>query len=246
MNKNLTRFLIILTVLSTAGLGCVLTGAAGSLFYRTGETHQKQEVIPLKDAASAQIAVRMGAGDFRIGAGSDQLADTHFSYNVPSWKPTTDYSVRGGTAELGIEQPKVTGIGSGSIRNVWDLEFNPDIPLTLDVRLGAGESRLDLSQLTVNSLKMKTGVGFAEVDLTGERQQDVEVELRGGVGEVDVLLPAEVGVRVRVEGGLGEIDARGLTRQGDLYLNDAYGGTKPTLTLDIEGGVGGIHLITVD
>ena len=246
MKKSLAVFLIILTALSAVGLGCGLTGAAGSLFYRTGETQQKQEVIPLNDAASARVTLKMGAGDLRVGAGSDQLAETRFSYNVPSWQPTIDYSADGGEAELKIEQPKVTGLGTGSIRNVWDLDFNPDIPLRLDVKLGAGESRLDLSRLTFTRLKMKTGVGFAEVDLTGDRQQDAEIEIRGGVGEVDVLLPADVGVRVRAAGGLGEIDAQGLSRKGDLYLNEAYDGTGPTLSLDIEGGVGGIDLIMVD
>lgn len=246
MKKSLAVILITLTALSAAGLGCGLTEAAGSFFYRTGETQEKQEVIPLNDAASARVTLKMGAGDLRVGAGSDQLAETLFSFNIPSWEPSIDYSASGGEAELNIEQPKVTGLGTGSIHNVWDLDFNPDIPLRLDVKLGAGESRLDLSQLTFTSLKMKTGVGFAEIDLTGDRQQDADIEFRGGVGEVDVLLPADVGVRIRAAGGLGEIDAQGLSQKGDLYLNEAYDGTGPNLSLDIEGGVGGIHLIMVD
>jgi hypothetical protein len=37
-----------------------------------------------------------------------------------------------------------------------------------------------------------------------------------------------VGVRVRAEGGLGKINAEGLQREGDSYVNDAYGDSDVT------------------
>jgi hypothetical protein len=38
----------------------------------------------------------------------------------------------------------------------------------------------------------------------------------------------------------------GLTQEGDVYVNDAYGESEATLTLDIEGGIGGITLQVVE
>jgi hypothetical protein len=55
-------------------------------------------------------------------------------------------------------------------------------------------------------------------------------------------LPSEVGVRARAEGGLGKINAEGLQKQGDSYVNDAYGSSDVTLDVDVQGGVGEINL----
>jgi hypothetical protein len=54
-----------------------------------------------------------------------------------------------------------------------------------------------------------------------------------------------MGVRVDVTGGLGEIQAEDLSRDGDAYVNDAYGESEATLNVDIEGGVGQIRLEVV-
>jgi hypothetical protein len=246
MNKNLLAVLLSLSMLVTATLACSFTNLTSSVLGRTGELRQDVEVVPLKSAAFATVNLRMGAGELRIDAGKSALVEAQFTYNVPDWQPTIDYSASGGQGDLWIEQPKVSDISIGSYRYEWDLHFNPDIPLAFNVELGAGESRLDLSQLTVTSLDMKTGVGFVEVDLTGDREQDMDVSIRGGVGEVKILLPSEVGVQVQAAGGLGEIDTKGLSRQGNNYVNDAYGESDHTITLDIEGGIGAINLEVVD
>ena len=52
-------------------------------------------------------------------------------------------------------------------------------------------------------------------------------------------------MRVDVAGGLGEVQAEGLSRDGDAYVNDAYGKSEATLNVDIEGGVGLIRLEAV-
>ena len=54
-----------------------------------------------------------------------------------------------------------------------------------------------------------------------------------------------VGARVRAEGGLGKINAEGLQREGDPYVNDAYGASDVTLDVDVRGGVGQINLEVV-
>jgi hypothetical protein len=60
-----------------------------------------------------------------------------------------------------------------------------------------------------------------------------------------VLLPSEVGVRAMAEGGLDKINAEDLQREGDSYVNDAYGDSDATLDIDIQGGVGQINLEVV-
>ncbi len=89
------------------------------------------------------------------------------------------------------------------------------------------------------------GAGKTTVDLTGDYSQDFDASIEGGVGEATVLLPSEVGVRARAEGGLGKINAEGFQREGESYVNDAYGDSDVILEVDVQGGVGEINLEVV-
>ena len=60
-----------------------------------------------------------------------------------------------------------------------------------------------------------------------------------------MVVPSEVGVKVKAEGGLGKINAEGFQREGQAYVNDAYGDSDVTLMVDVRGGVGQINLEVV-
>jgi len=237
-----------ITVRLVAILAGVLVAASigGCAWTQTGPLRTESETIELQGAERVDVHLRMGAGELDLGGGADALAEAEFTYNVPAWQPTIDYVVAGEEGELWIEQPEAKNLGLESYRYAWDVRFTEDVPLSLDVGLGAGESEIDLSTLTVSELDLKVGVGGVALDLTGERRRDVEVTIRGGVGEATVLLPDDVGVEATVGGGLGELSVSGLTQEGDVYVNDAYGASEATIRLDVEGGIGGVTLEVVD
>jgi hypothetical protein len=188
----------------------------------------------------------MGAGELNLTGGADRLMEAEFSYNVANWKPKVDYDVSGETSELMVSQGSGGGVRlGGDARNEWDIRFNDEVPTTLSVQMGAGESNLDLDSLTLRGLDLEMGAGRTTVDLTGDYAQDLSASIQGGVGEATVQLPSEVGVRVEAQGGLGEINAEGLQREGEAYVNDAYGDSEVTLDVDIQGGVGQINLEVV-
>ena len=223
-------------VLSTA---CLWTGV-------TGAVRTETETVELNGAEEVDVHLRMGAGGLTLTGGAEALAEAEFTYNVPDWRPTIDYVVAGDEGELWIEQPEVKRLSLEEYRYEWDVGLSDDVPMTLDVALGAGESDIDASRLDVSELDVKTGVGGLTLDLTGDREHDVDVTVKGGAGEATVLLPAEVGVRATVKGGLGEVNAVGLSRDGGAYTNEAYGQSAATIRLNVEGGVGGVTLKVVE
>ena len=117
------------------------------------------------------------------------------------------------------------------------------VPIDLRVQMGAGHSNLRLSSVTVKDLEVHMGAGQLDLDLTGERKTSVNGTIEGGVGQATVHLPKNVGVHVEATGGIGSVDARGLTRDGSAYVNEAYGKSPTTIELTIHGGVGEIRLI---
>lgn len=223
----------------------VSLGSCGEQGQDVGEMHKELRSIQPEDARSVRAHLMMGAGELKVGGAADALMEGDFSYNVADWKPEMNYDMSGETGELTVEQGSGGGGRLGDARNEWDLRFNDEMPTDLVVRMGAGESDLDLDSLTLTGLDLQMGAGQTTVDLTGDYARDFDASIEGGVGEATVLVPGEVGVRVRAQGGIGKINAEGFERQGDAYVNDAYGNSEVTLDVDVQGGVGAINLEVV-
>ena len=62
------------------------------------------------------------------------------------------------------------------------------------------------------------------------------------MGKATVRLPSDVGVRASAHGGIGAINVHGLKKDGDDYVNEAYGKSPITVTVHVAGGVGEINL----
>jgi hypothetical protein len=211
-----------------------------------GQMQRESRSIQPENAQSVRAHLMIGAGELKVSGAADALMEADFSYNVADWKPEVDYDVSGDTGELTVKQESGEGVHfGGDTRNEWDARLNDEVPTDLMVEMGAGESDLDLDSLTLTGLTLQIGAGETTVDLTGDYAQDFDASIEGGVGEATVLVPSEVGVRARAEGGLGEINAKGFWREGDSYVNDAYGEAEVTLNVDVQGGVGEINLEVV-
>jgi hypothetical protein len=186
----------------------------------------------------------MGAGELTVGGGANDLMEANFTYNVERWQPEVSYEVNGNQGNLTVRQPEAREIGRlpGEYRYEWEINFREDVALDMRVALGAGQSTLDLGELSLTAFDLDAGAGECTLDLTGDWERDLEADISAGVGRLDIQLPENAGARVTVSGGLGQVNAAGLQRDGDAYVNDAYGTSDVTLTIDIEGGVGEVDL----
>lgn len=221
--------------------------------------------IVLRRAKYVRAEIIMDAGTLKVAGGAEELLDAKFRYNVASWKPKIEYEINRGQGELRVEQRRgMRGAPVGRVRNEWNLRLNDDVPMYLNVELGAGKSDLKLGSMSLRKLNVVSGAGNVKldmrgspsltslyldmgagevtVDLTGNWRRNLDVNIKGGVGKTTLRLPKDVGVHVDAKEGIGKIKARGLRRHGNIYTNNAYGKSELTLRIDVKGGVGEINL----
>jgi hypothetical protein len=255
-----TNHILIALVFIAAPL---LTGCSSRV--RVGDLQMKSQTVELGDADSVDVEIQMGAGTLDVSGGASELLEASFIYNVAELDPRATYA--NGRLEV-----KDTGVEGGhrfifdldEFRNDWDLKLSEDVPMEMKIELGAGPSNLALGALALSRLNIAGGAGEVDldlkgsqalrqldfdlgagrvtIDLTGEWQHDLDARIRSGLGDFNLRLPGDVGLRINVEAGVGKIDARGLTRDGNIYTNEAFGSSDVTLRIDIEGGVGRINL----
>lgn len=207
-----------------------------------GELQEETRMVEKGEVERVDVTIEMAAGELRIQGGSKALFEGDFGYNVDKWKPDIDYHTLGKQGILKVRQGKVSGIPAGEGKNRWDIYLNEEVPLNMRVNFGAGEGKLDLRGLILDSLAIDMGVGDLSVNLTGEHSQDLDVSIDGGVGSATVYLPKDLGVRVQVDKGIGSVKAIGFNQRGSVYTNDAYGEVEITIDVQVDAGIGTIDL----
>jgi uncharacterized protein DUF2154/cell wall-active antibiotic response 4TMS protein YvqF len=212
-----------------------------------GSLSHEEHVVDLQGAKKVNASIQMGAGELTIRGGeASHLLDASFDYYARRSVPEVRYNVSNGTGQLEIDESRsgpnvlIPGNRNGT---TWNLRLGNQVPMELEVNLGAGEGQLRLRDLPITKLDLRVGAGTAEVDLTGNRTHDLDVTITGGVGEATIRLPKNIGVLADVSGGLGSVDTRGMKKDGSEYVNDAYGHTPVTIRLHVSGGIGSINLI---
>lgn len=187
----------------------------------TGNFHFSQ-TVQAQGAKAVHAEIVLGAGDLHVSGGASSLLEADCTYNR-SWQiPHLHYDVAGANGDLVLRESGEHNVHfgfGGNEGSTWNLRLGNQVPLDLDVKMGAGDGRLNLSGVPLTHL-----------------------HIAGGVGTVTVRLPSTVGVRVRAKGGLGSVNAPGFQREGDVYENAAFGKSPIAIDLDVSGGIGTINL----
>lgn len=242
-SKNI-RWALAATLLAGLG-GCRFDMNGSNTINGTGETVRETNSVALTKAKGVErvrVALELHAGELQVDSGAKELMEGEFTYNVSSWKPEVRFERSGFRSTLSIKQGGSSAT-MGSAKNEWRLKLNDEIPVDFSLRCGAGENRLNLGQLDVRDVEVHIGAGRVELDLTGRQpKHDYSVAIHGGVGEAIVRLPSDAGVVATASGGIGEIEVNGLEKRDGEWRSGAAGKGKPTIRVDVHGGIGKITI----
>lgn len=189
------------------------------------EAEETTLLEPLAGAESGRVMVVFSVGRATITAlakGSPNLFEAQLSY-----VGELDYQVAGG-AERSIKLRQKTDFPNEVAAALskasdlhWDLRLARDVPLQLELQCGVGDAQLDLSRLSVETIKLETGVGKASLTLP-EQGKPVAAAIRAGVGLTEVRLPAGACGALKIKGGVGQ--ARVLASPGSVIRLEAKTG----------------------
>jgi hypothetical protein len=223
-------------------LFAALLAASCNSSARVGALQTESQSVELGDAKSVKVEINMGAGNLDVTGGADKLLEADFTYNVAKLQPEVKYT----DGTLIVWQPGSQGLpalpGITDYRNEWGLHLSDEVPMELSVVLGAGSSNLELAGLSLTGLDINLGAGEYTIDLSGDWMRDLHVTINTGAANIRLRLPRDVGVRVEVESDPNMIDATGLTLDGNVYTNAAYGVSDVTMHVNMDADIGQINL----
>ncbi|MHB1136230.1 MAG: toast rack family protein [Coriobacteriia bacterium] len=241
------RRMTVACAIATAALTAVT--ASGCVRVELPEPQQgtADDHITRDGATELTASIDMGAGRLTVTGGADDLMDATYEFSDEAWRPEVRYRVDAGEGILSVESPTRPRIDlSSRMRYDWEIALADDVPLTLSVAMGAGESELSLGSLDLRRLSVDMGAGDAAIDLTGTPQHDLSAEINAGAGAITLRVPVDVGVRiVGYQDGIGTYRADGFTQDGDALVNDAYGVAPVSFDIILRRGLGDVTVETI-
>jgi hypothetical protein len=216
---------------------CLSVGLAAC---SVGPSRTVTRTVALDSAESVAVHLKMGAGELHVDGRSSRLLDASFRLNLPS-DPTVDYRRDGTRGTLTVQQ-QGSAARFGNTDNTWDLRLSNGVPVALNVDISAGESRLTIGSLDLQSVNINEGAGELHLDLRGTPKRSYDVKVNASVGESHIQLPKSVGIVATASAGVGNISVSGLQKQGDTWINPGHEQDPVVIHLDVRGGVGEVHV----
>lgn len=227
-----------LLVLALPLLACTITLPTPAEV-TTGPTETFTVNVPSpKDATSdapVKVALHMGAGELKLQAGADGLAQGKIDYNIPAWKPTLTSSADQLLIEQTLYQKQTPSIllpsKDNGIVNNWDLKLGK-APMSLDLKAGAYKADLNLSGLALRNLTIADGASESQVTFDSVNP------------EVMDLLAYETGASSVKLTGLGYANFKEMNFKGGVgdYQMDFTGPLQRDATVNIEAGMSTVRL----
>jgi len=193
--------------------------------------------LPREGVSEAAVKLGFGAGELYMEAlpsASPNLLEAEFTGRPAR----VDRKKSGG--KLFLELHPVRSVErSGE----WRLKFHPELPLKLELRVGAARAVLDLEALKVNYLKLEAGAGSIALTLP-RRAGNVRATVRAGAADIKVTIPQGVAARIKVRQALGtvDVDRERFPRRGDYFISPDFDRATDRADLTIEGGLASIEV----
>lgn len=200
--------------------------------------------IALGDTSRADVDLDMGAGRLHLRGAAEPGEVISGTIGLSrGQRLVADGAERGDIARARIAAEGRwfrLGVNPTSVEP-WNLRLTDEVPVQLRVSTGLGETRLDLSGLTVEEARVDVGIGRTKVALPDRGRPRVRVD--GGIGETIVRIPAGIPARIAVTTGIGAATVDDdFVRAGEVYTSPGWEDATNRLDVVVDSGIGTVRV----
>ncbi|MBA7561767.1 hypothetical protein ES708_03409 [subsurface metagenome] len=119
--------------------------------------------------------------------------------------------------------------------NSWQVRFNRNIPLTLDVKSTASSVNLDLSQLQLTELNMGVDLSNYTVNMPFTAGS-VHVYINADLSNLEIIIPDGVAIKLVADADLSilKVDENRFPRKGDYYVSQDFASAKNRIEIELD------------
>ncbi len=184
-----------------------------------------------------------GAGEFKLKGSTDKLFEAESRSSIGGFRSDirNNRNANSAVIDFKMESGKIN-LKKGNNENSVEFNLNKKPLWNIDLGLGAGEAKFDLSDFRVKSLKVSTGVADLNLKL-GDRVNRTDVKIESGVASVTLEIPKSVGCEVRIDGMLNDKNMGDLQKISDgLYRSPGFDQATNKIMVDYNAGLSEVNI----
>ena len=157
-----------------------------------------------------------------------------------------------GDADIDLTNISITKLNINCGLSDVELEINKRnnvICESVSIENGLGDlSVFGLGNLAAKKIDINIGLGSADIDLSGDRIYDTDVNVDVGLGSLDMILPKKANIEIYVDSSfLSSVDIYGLKqKKNKLWVSPNWESNYPTITMDVNVGIGSVDIVIED
>jgi len=193
---------------------------------------------PLGSLEQAQIGIDFSGG--RLTMNSLPYASLNFVETGSGMRSgdkglKAEFSRRGSEGELHLSLERGRWEFWSKGENSWQVRFNRNIPLTLDVKSAASNVNLDLSQLQPTELDMDVDLSNYTVNMPSTAGS-VHVHIDADLSNLEIIIPDGVAVKLMADADLSilKVDESRFPRNGDYYVSPDFASAKNRVEIELD------------
>jgi hypothetical protein len=186
-----------------------------------------------------------GAAEFFLSEASSSdvfSADTKLFKN----KFNLEDEKKGTTQDISFKMSSKNGsdnfhIGKG-MNNDVNLKLSKAPIWNLDLGIGAGELKFDLSDYKVKDIKMETGAADISLKM-GNKLKESKVRIESGVAKVKILVPQNAACQIKMDGALNTKDFDGFSKSSSrTWKTENFETASNKIYLEINSGLSAVSV----
>ncbi|MCD6163018.1 MAG: hypothetical protein J7K40_11485 [candidate division Zixibacteria bacterium] len=192
-----------------------------------------------------KLDIDFGLGELWISPVSDKLFLGEFEYSYK--KPKCSFKSYGGDGEIRINtlgRRNFNMFHRKNVSNDANIFIADNIPLDLDLDIGAANVDLDLSDLIIKKLILDTGAAKIDLKLGCRSEDDISVDIDAGASRITIGIPREMGLEIDSDAALSSTNFKkvGLEKYHGKYRSDNYDSSDCRTSISIDSGVSSIRI----
>jgi hypothetical protein len=199
------------------------------------------------DSSVQEVNLEIGGGaaEFFLSEASSSdvfSADTKLFKN----KFNLEDEKKGTTQDISFKMSSKNGsdnfhIGKG-MNNDVNLKLSKAPIWNLDLGIGAGELKFDLSDYKVKDIKMETGAADISLKM-GNKLKESKVRIESGVAKVKILIPQNAACQIKMDGALNTKDFDGFSKSSSrTWKTENFETASNKIYLEINSGLSAVSV----
>jgi hypothetical protein len=193
---------------------------------------------PLGSLEQAQIEIDFSGGSLTMDSlpsGSLNFVEAGSGIRNGDKGVTVDFSRQDSEGELHLSLERGRWQFWSKGENSWQVRFNRNIPLTLDVKSAASNVNLDLTQLQITELAMDVDLGNHMVKVPSSAGS-VRAYINADLSNLEIIVPDGVAVKFMADADLSvlKVDENRFPRNGDYYVSQDFASAKNRIELELD------------